>query len=309
MPGLQDLLIRVHHQPRSAEFQPVEVTYNWTEHRDTGEVTRAHTEVVTQLPHAYRINVAGRRDPTMNYVRLKLRDANPTGSGAPSQPVPKGYSDGVDVGPGSEYPKVTYRWGDLLSSAKSYTVSRPSSSSSGNPDTQDAELSNGILIAPTDHTTSGAVQPATAFWDPGEPLLLVVDLAATQSIGGFRITTHQPNVRFCHPQQVEVAVSTEGQTWQPMGVIRHDDLWKPPGDYEPWEHDDDPSYAHLPAGGRLVYSYPLAVPKPVPGRYVRFLCTPQPGKGMGLSELQVYDQVKVTAWPQDIKLIPTWTIR
>ena len=34
MPGIQDLLLRVCHQPRDATFQPIEVTYHWTEHRD-----------------------------------------------------------------------------------------------------------------------------------------------------------------------------------------------------------------------------------------------------------------------------------
>ena len=40
-PGIEELLFRVCHQPRNAAFQPVEVTYHWTEHRATGDVPGA----------------------------------------------------------------------------------------------------------------------------------------------------------------------------------------------------------------------------------------------------------------------------
>jgi hypothetical protein len=298
MAGIQDLLIRVHHKPRDAGFEPLEVTYNWTEHRDTGDVTRSHTELVSQLPHRYVINVAGRRDPTMNWVRVNLQGHGPEGRNAP-----RGYSDGMDVGPAFEYPKVSYRWGKSIAAGKPYTASRTSSTSSGNPDTDGRELTNGILIAPTDETRNKAIQPATAFWDAGEPVSFVVDVGEARTIRGVRVTTHQPNGQFCHPKSVAVAVSPDGQTWQSAGTIRHDDLWKPPGDYEPWEHDDSPAYESLPAGGRLAYSYPLVCEKPLTGRYLRFVCTPLDGKGMGISELQAFEQVEVSSWPAEIQLL------
>src|SRR5208283_4369301 len=77
MAGLQDLLVRIHHQPRAADFKPFEVTYNWTEHRESGDVSRGHTELVTKLPYRYHVNVAGRRDPTMNWVRMNLPGYGP----------------------------------------------------------------------------------------------------------------------------------------------------------------------------------------------------------------------------------------
>ena len=79
MPGIQDLLIRVCHKPRDAAFQPIEVTYHWTEHREEGDVVRSHTELVRSLPHRYTINVAGRRDPTMHSVRMNLQGYGPGG--------------------------------------------------------------------------------------------------------------------------------------------------------------------------------------------------------------------------------------
>jgi hypothetical protein len=287
--------MRVLHKPHDAKFQPIEVTYHWTEHREDGDVERSHTELVHSLPHRYTIHVAGRRDPTVHWVRFNLQGHGPDG-GLDRY----GYSDGVDVGPGWERPKVTYRWGQPLALGKPYTASRSSSPASGNPDTDGRELTNGIVIAPTGATTNKVVQPATAFWDPGEPISIVVDLEQQATTAGVRVTTHQPDARFCHPARVEVAVSDDGQEWTSVGLIRHDDLWHPPGDYEPWEHDDSPAYAALPAGGRLAYSYPLAFAASRPARYVRFVCTPLQDRGLGISELAVFDQVQIQPWPGDI---------
>ncbi len=298
MPGLQDVLIQVHHRAPDLTFQPLEVTYNWTEHRETGDITRSHTELVRSFPHRYEVNVAGRRDPTMNWVRIRPQSSRGETDGSRS-----GYSDGVDVGPGFEFPKVAYRWAQSVSLGKPYTASRPSSTASGNPDRDGRELTNGRVIAPTDEMGSKAVQEATAFWDAGAPVTFVLDLEQARPIAGLRVTTHQPNARFCHPKIVQVAVSGDGEHWQPAGVIHHDDLWKPPGDYEPWEHDDDPSYAELPAGGRLAYSFPLAFPQPISGRYVKLVCAPLDGKGMGLSEIQAFEKVDVVPWPKEIALV------
>jgi hypothetical protein len=305
MPGIQDLLLRVCHKPRDAVFEPVEITYRWTEHRAEGDVVRTHTELVQSLPHRYTIHVAGRRDPTTHWVRMSLRGYGPNGqAGHP------GYSDGMDVGPGWERTKVVYRWGRNLSLGKPYTASRSAGASSGNPDSDGRELTNGIIIAPTDYVRDKTVQAATAFWPAaqrpfgpgGEPVTFVVDLGGEDRIAGVRVSTHQPHADFCHPASVEVAVSEDGRQWQLAGTIRHDDLWNPPGDYEPWEHDDSPVYAGLPACGRLAYSFPLVFPKPLRGRYVRFVCEPLEGKGMGISELQVFEQIEVTPWPADIRL-------
>ncbi len=284
MDGIQDLLIRIQHKPRDARFQPVEVTYNWTEHRQLGNVTRTHTELVESLPCEYVINTAGFRDPTMNWVRVNLQDSEPD-----RRPTSYGYSDGEDVGPAYEYEKIVYNWGENLASGKRYTASRPSSTDSGNPDIDGRELTNGKIIAPTDYATSGVVQAATAFWAGGAPVDFVVDLEQLQDVAGVRISTHQPNAEYCHPERVEVSVSVDAQTWRQVGTIEHHDLWKPPADYEPWEHDDDPSYDDLPAGGRLAYTYPLRFASPQSARYVRFTCTPLPGRGMGISELEVLD--------------------
>jgi hypothetical protein len=289
MPGIQDLLLQVERRPRHMGPQPIEITYNWTEHRVSGDVTRSHTELIRSLPYTYEINVAGFRDPTMNWVRMNLK------GGAPEQlRHAYGYSDGEDVGPGFENKPVIFTWGANVARGKPYTTSRPSSEKSQNPDTDRYELTNGKIIAPTDHVSSQVVQAATAFWEPGDMLRIVLDLGNVQTVGGVRISTHQPNTRYCHPQRIDVDLSIDGKSWQHAGTIHHNDLWQPPGDYEPWEHDDNPRFNSLPAGGRLAYSYPLALEQPCACRYARFVCTPLKGRGVGLSEIEVFDQVKVT---------------
>jgi hypothetical protein len=129
-------------------------------------------------------------------------------------------------------------------------------------------------------------------WSPGDPLTVTVDLGGVRTIGGVRISTHQPNRQYSHPGRIEVAVSTDGEAWLSGGRIEHNDLWQPPGDYEPWEREDSPQYAHLPAGGRLAYSFPLPFEQSLRGRYVRLIFTPLQGRGMGLSEIEVFDEVK-----------------
>jgi hypothetical protein len=238
------------------------------------------------------INTAGFRDPTMNCVCVNLQGYAPG-----EQQLDYGYSDGEDVGTAYEYTKQSFRWGTNVAHAKPYTASRPSSGASGNADSDGRELTDGVVIAPTDYATSDSVQAASAFWDGENPVTFVVDLGHPQTVAGIRLSSHQPNAEYCHPERAEVAVSADGKSWQMAGTIQHNDLWKPPGDYEPWEHDDDPSYDDLPARGRLAYTYPLAFEQVIAGRYVRFTCTPLPGRGIGLSELEVFDRAQPSSWP------------
>jgi len=299
MSGIQDVLIQIEHQPRKAQFQPIEIIYNWTEHRKSGEVTRSHTELVSSVPHTYTINVTGFRDPTMNWVRLNLKNLDPQ-----SRPIQYGYSDGIDVGTKDESKPLIYQLGDNIAQGKSYTTSRPASTESKNPDTDGMELTNGKIIAPTDITTSKIVQAATAFWESGEPVTFIVDLERTQKITGVRVSTHQPNEKYCHPSKVEIAISRDKKNWHSVGRINHNDIWQPPGDYEAWEHDDDPQFNPLPAAGRLAYSYPLVLDNPATARFMRFICTPLSNRGLGLSELEIFNKVIVRPAPPLVAPFP-----
>ena len=296
-PGIQDVFLRVYHEPREKKFVPIEVTLSWTEHRRGKSVPRTHTHIVRKTPETWTVNVAGSRPPTMNCLRLNLR-----GHG-PRRRVREGYSDGEDPGDRDGHRPVVCEWGNNVALGKSYTSSRPSCEE--NPDADGRELTNGVVMAPSPLFAEPArrrVQEATAGWPAGKRVSFVVDLGEERELAGARVCTHQPNENYCHPRLIEVSVSRRGRRWIRAGVIKHDDLYKPPGNWLPWEHDDDPDFEGLAAKGRLAFRYPLVFPRPLWGRLVRFAFEPLPKKGLGISELEVYDSVGVKDWPQEVWL-------
>lgn len=46
----------------------------------------------------------------------------------------------------------------------------------------------------------------------------------------------------------------------------------------------------------------MIFPKPLAARFVRFSCAPLEGKGLGLSEFQVFDKAEAVPWPAEIRL-------
>lgn len=116
--GIQTAHISVHHQPRQRGFTPIEVTYCWVEHRESGDLERQHTELVTEPAYEYTIHVAGFRDPTMKWLRMNLSEA-----ARADEQVTYGYSDGHDVGTQPQRPRVRYTWGKNLALGRPYTLS------------------------------------------------------------------------------------------------------------------------------------------------------------------------------------------
>ena len=287
MPGLHDLLVTTSCDPRPEKREPIAIRYEWLEHHQDQQNLRSHTEVVSHLPHVYRVNTSGHRDPTMMSVSISSVSA--------INAVSPGYSDNQDPGDRHETSPVRYRFGRNLARNMSYRTSRPADAASGNVDTDQVELTNGKIIAATDELTSPVIQPATAYWDAQGPVEVVVDLKEAKSVQGVRVHTHQPSKEYCHPKFVEISTSSDGEQWQLAGKILHDELWHPPADYEAWEHDDDPKYQALPAGGRLAYGFPFAFDKEKQARYVRFTIQPQASRGVGLSELEVFDRLEPAA--------------
>jgi len=285
--GIQDVLLQVHHTPHDPAFAPVEVTWSWTEHRTGGDVTRQHTRVVTMTGEAWNLNVAGYRDPTMNWVRVRL--ANPG--------TPEGYDDGIDVGSAASYDmvKIGADWIDDLAFGRPYTVSRPASSS--NPDTGGLELTDGVVIPPTPYQTSTLVQGQAAHWEGDAPVTVTVDLGSEQPVHALRVTTHQPNTQFGHAGTIAAYGLAADGTPTDLGVIQHDDIWSPSGDHLDWGYWRSGDFADLPAGGRLAHGYWLVLEAPVLASQVRLEILPLEGHGVGISEVQVFSAVSVSDWP------------
>lgn len=288
--GVQSALMTVSYRPRHAEFTPVLVTYGWTEHRRTGDVTLTHTQRVEAPGQRWTIQVGGLRDPTMNWVRLELAEG--AGGAAPAV----GYSDGSAPAPQADYDKrvIRFEWLDDVARGRPYTVSRPSLAL--NPDTGGGELTDGGIIPPSDYPDAAAAG-LTALWAPGEPVEVRMDLGAVRTLAAFRLDTHQPDAGYGHPDSIEVALSDDGLDWRPVGVTHHDDLWSPPGDFMDFEMFDSPQFAALPAGGRLAYGYWLLPAAPVAGRYLRCRFAPRAGRGLSLSEIEAYTTIRVEDWP------------
>ncbi|HPF69387.1 MAG TPA: FlgD immunoglobulin-like domain containing protein [Candidatus Krumholzibacteria bacterium] len=285
--GLQDVLMMVQHAPWDPSFAPVAVTWCWTEHRTGGDVTRSHTRVVTGAQDTWTLDVGGYRDPTMQWVRVRLAEPGDL----------EGYDDGVDVGPGAGRDKVRIaaRWLDDCAFGRPYTVSHPAAAL--NPDTGGRELTDGVVIPPTDYQTSTYVQGQAAYWDGDAPVTVTIDLGQERVVKAVRVTSHQPNAQFGHAGTVTVTGIAGDGSSAPLGVIQHDDIWSPPGDHVDWGYVRSEDFADLPAGGRLAYGYWLVPAAPVTAAEVTLDFVPLAGHGLGLSEIQVFTDVAVTDWP------------
>jgi len=265
----------------------VAVTWCWTEHRPDGDITRQHTQVVTGPEDGWDINVAGYRDPTMQWVRVGLAGMGQT----------EGYSDGTDVGPNHGYDKkkITSSWLNDIALHRPYTVSRPSVA--GNPDTGGAELTNGVVLPPTTYATSSLVQGQVAYWEGDDPLTVIVDLGEEQLVQAIRVTSHQPDEYFAHAGTIEAFAITDDHSVSSVGVIQHDDVFSPPGDHLDWGYWRSEDFSELPAEGRLAHGYWLVLDEPTLATEIRLEVLPLAGYGVGLSEVQIFSEISVTDWP------------
>lgn len=282
-PGLQTVWMRLHHEPRLRGTVPLEVTYCWVEHRKDGDVERRHTEIVSATDHEYTIHVGGYRDPTMKWVRVSLKGYGP-------EAVRPGYSDGRDVGPGAEPSRIRYFWGTNLAKGKKYTVE--GATSDRNPDAG-GDLTDGIIAPPDDHV-SQKYMPTNVIFAPEVSPVVTIDLGEGREVAAVRIHSGQEGgFRLAHPERVAVETSTDGQVFAGAGVADHDQVFDPPADYVPWEFHDAPQYASLPAGGILAYAYRVIFERPVRARFVRVACACRKGWGVMLSEIEVFDRVRL----------------
>jgi hypothetical protein len=275
----------VHHQPRTTNFVPIEVTYCWVEHHESGDVERRHTELVSAPPWEYPINVGGFRDPTMKWLRLNLQGEGPEGGR-----VKYGYADGKDVGPGGQPVWARYHWGRNLAQGKPYTLE--GRQDGRNPD-GGGDLTDG-LIAPPDTYVSVKYMPTYVMFARDVSPVITLDLGSAQTIAAVRVQAGQEGgFHLSYPDTIAGETSMDGQTFVAAGSAEFKQVFAPPADYAPWELDESLRFSDLPAGGRLAYGYRIILDKPVSARYVRVKCTARKGWGMLLSEVQVFDTVTV----------------
>jgi len=284
----------VHHQPRTTNFVPFAVTLCWTEHRESGDLERRHTELVTSAMRDYTINAGGFRDPTMNWVRMNLAGSRPDGDKA-------GYSDGQDVGSSAHPPWVRYRWGKNLALGQPYTL----------VGVQDArnldgggDLTDGI-IAPPDTYVSAKYMPTYVMFARDVSPVITIDLGSEQTVAAVRVHTGQEGgFRLSYPDTIQVETSSNGNSFAVAGSARFNQVFDPPADYVPWELDQAAIFEDLPAEGRLAYAYRVLFDHPVTARYVRITCSGRKGWGMLLSEVQVFDGAAVDSTAPPLVVLP-----
>ncbi len=296
-PGIQYAMMTINHQPRQTGFTPVEISYCWIEHRAEGDIERRHTELATSPAHQFQINVAGYRDPTMKWVRMNLKGAGPEGD-----KVVYRYSDGKDVGPGFAATRELYRWGKNLALGKPYTLT--GAQSDKNPDAG-GDLTDGI-IAPPDTYVSKKYMPTNVIFEKDSTAIATIDLGQPAAFSAVRVHAGQePGFHLAYPATITVETSLDNKTFTPAGRAEHNPVFKPPADFLAWENDESPLFASLPAGGRLAYAYRIILDTPITARYIRVTTTPQKGWGTLLSEIQVFDQVKVEKKLPPAIVLPT----
>ena len=282
--SLYAVRMEVNHLPASAEFKPLEVTFNWSERQpDYSLVERSHTESVPRLPYRYALNVGGADHPVVNSLRVGWAGADP----AP----PRGYSDGRDVGGEKFVPRwVTY--GKNLARGKPYTVSVLSTTQWGAGDPNGTKLTDGIAGPPY----PGASAPSQALcWNKGQNPDLTVDLGRAEKCGAFRIQLGAgwpwwDALRGQVKDQVEVLTSLDGQDFRSQGFFPLNLRWKdlPANHFWP---DDEVIAAHL---------FALILPTPVEARHVRFKLTP--ARTVTVSEVEVLDFIQSAPFELRLRL-------
>ncbi len=295
-PGIQMARMTVEHEPRVKGFTPIEITYAWLEHREDGEVERQHTALVTAPAQEYVINVGGYRDPTMRGITMNLKGSNPAGKN-----VSYGYADGIDAGPGTKVPRKRFTWGNNLAQGRPYALAGAVSEKNGDAG---GDLTDGI-IAPPDEDVSEKYMPTNVMFEQDSVAVATLDLGETRTVAAVCVHAGQEiGFHLAFPKRITVETSEDGREFAKAGIAGHHQVFDPPADFVPWEHDDSPQYAALPAGGRLAFAYRVIFEKPVATRHLRVTCQAQPGWGQLISEIQAFDSVSINSKVPPLVFLP-----
>jgi hypothetical protein len=296
--GLMNVVTEVGYEP-AGRFMPYDIMYAWDEYHDGRWVERYHRERVKHAYHRYGINVDGDRPPKMNWVRIEPAGENETG-----------YADKIDVGEKPNPCDYALVYGRNLSQGCRYEVNRPASKAF--PDVDRKLLTNGFIgrssvwklqkihfSGPKNEERVGEV----VAWEPGENVVVTIDLGKQRTIGGARIAALQPNQKILFPSVMQVEASVDGQAYEIAGLASWEDCFSPPGKDLQWEGWDSSAYDHLPAGGRISYRFPVLFVKRMQARYVRFRLLPMNEKvGMALWQLDVFSSLEKQPWNERIAL-------
>ena len=272
--SIYSLRIEANYNPKGTVLEPLEVTFNWSEvQEDYSVVERSHTQLVTEVPFRYTINVGGCDHPVVNSLRVNLKGS--------VENVKYGYSNGIDAG-GAKYISNWVSYGRNLAEGKPYKVSVPSKTHWGAGDPQGTKLTDGIMGPPY----AGGIGPRYGLcWDKGDDPVVEVDLGQAQRCGAFRIhfSAGWPwwdAMKGQVKDKVEVLTSLDGITFASQGFFVLNLRWK-----------DIPANHMMPDDQTATgFTYDLVPEEPVEARYVRFKITAK--RTLTVSEVQVLDRTR-----------------
>jgi hypothetical protein len=273
--------MEVNHAAANPVFQPMEVTYAWSEpQQDRSLVERSHTEVIAKLPWKYTINVGGADHPVMKSLRINAK-------GAAGETKP-GYSDGKDVG-GSKYVHQWLTTGRNVAEGKSYTVSVPSETTyeAGDPDGK--KLTDGVA-GPS--FAGGTSYRSGALWSAKKNPVITVDLGAATTCASFGLNLHgypwHDALRGQIKDIVEVFTSNDGTNYTSVGFL-HTDL----------RRKEIPVNFMLPDEEKLTGATFRVIPdKPVQTRFVQFKVTNK--RTFVVTEIEALDAIALK--PFDLRV-------
>ncbi|MBM3476219.1 MAG: hypothetical protein FJX75_23350 [Armatimonadetes bacterium] len=278
--SLYAVRMQANYQPADAGITPLAVTFDWSERQaDRSLVERRHTQVVSEFPAKYVINVGGEDVPVVNWLW----------TGPPRLAVKPGHFDSADVGG----EKFRWRWatyGANLAVGKPYTVSLPSNDNWGAGDPEGKKLTDGVVGPPM----AGGVYPTYSLgWNAGQTPEITVDLGSPQTCAAFRIGAGGgwpwwDGLKGEVQDKVEVFTSLDGTQYTSCGRV----------DMNP-RRKDIPINHMLPDDETLTaYLFTLAPPQPVQARYVRFAISAK--RMICVSEVQALDSLKYE--PFDLRI-------
>ena len=280
--SIYSVRMEANYSPKDTVLEPLEVTFNWSEVQDDYSlIEKSHTQLVTEIPFRYTINVGGCDHPVVNSLRVNLK--------GPVENIKYGYSDGFDVG-SNKYVSRWISYGKNLAEGKHYKVSVPSKTHWGAGDPQGKKLTDGIMGPPY----AGSIGPRYALcWDKGDNPVIEVDLEKAQSCGAFRIHLSAgwpwwDAMKGQVKDKVEVLTSLDGRTFSSQGFFALNLRWK-----------DIPANHMMPDEETATgFTYVLVPKKSIEARYVRFKIDTE--RTLTVSEVQVLDQIKYT--PFDLRI-------
>jgi hypothetical protein len=291
MCGIYSARMEVNHESADSGFQPVDVTFNWSERQeDYSLVERSHTQRVEKSPFTYTINVGGADHPIVDSLRVSYGGAAGTGgAGGDGQ---YGYSDGEDVG-GERWTGTWATYGRNLAEGKPYTVTVPSLTNWDSGDPDNTKLTDGVVGS---GYTGGITYSYGALWSERTEPEITVDLGSVQRCAGFRIHIHgyegKDAVKGEIRDRVEVLTSTDGETFTSRGFFDFNLRWKDVPPNYMW-NDEETFKAH---------NFLMPLDEPVEARYVRYKLTP--ARMLAVTEVQVLDGFKFEPFDVRIALPP-----